>query len=1134
MKHFYCLGSALALLLALWLQPARAQAPHVEIGQGTILAGLPIHPYFGYSYSQSIFLQEELDTEGKRIHKLAFYYQGGSRWSDNVSVYLAHTTQETLSGYITEGLTLVYEGALAVMNQEGWVEIALTNPFEYNNTDNLLLAMKENTPGFRLNSAFYSTDSGANRSVLATKDGSPAYDVNNPPANFQVKSERPNIRLWFEDLPAGPAVSIQPPQLYFLYIRENEEKMLSVSVVNTGVEPLQITGLQSQGLPFSTQFSGTLQPGQSQLVDIRFVPDEVGDFAGHITLETNTSVDPVYLYVEGFARPEMAVIETFASATFPPEGWAVGEGSWTRRGFGGFEGPGNAYLNTGTQPGYLVTPKLNIQEDDQLIFYAYQTLNGELTVSHSYDMEEWTVLQHILLTGQYQRYSIDLDQVQGPGYIGFSGIPRLYVDYVVAPEIHLELPPNPVGNPVPQDELWNAFVTQWLAWSASNLAEGYRVYLGTDNPPTNLIDGQDVGNVRRFKTPVLQHNTTYYWQIVPYNHNGDAQDCPVWSFTTIAFDPVADFPFTEGFETEQGQVPPPGWINQDGHWTTTQYAHSGQFAARASFNHPVDAVMISPPLELPSDDQMELVFYWKNGNLFKEAHKVVGYDTLYVEITSDYGQNWSLGGIFSAPSPMTHYMPARVGLEALAGQVVHIRFRHSTNGNPNFAMPVAIDDIAIQSAAQQPILWLSHESWDAGSIANNTWITSETITLRNLGAGVLSLDQVSFSGEYFTTTLDPQEVALEFGQEYTFTLAFEPFADGSFPNALSIHSNGGNAQIVLSGESLFVPPFAFDGFEGGVVPPHGWMNHDEDGDEIFWLRAWNHAIPAHTGTFSAVSFSYVAGLGDLTPDNWLVTPKIHVGQNQEFFFWVACGSPNYPADHYKVLVSTTTNRLDQFTHILHEETLKAENAQWSERVFDLTPWAGQQIYIAFRHTESVGQDYVKLDDIGVRDALVVEAPYGDPAPGAVVAGTQVSLISDTPDAQIFYTLNGDDPHTGSTLFQDPISITMAITIKAVAHKNGTYSDVVALEYTIDDTSVHGPRLVQVQMYPNPASQKVYFEKANGEAIWVQIISLSGQVMLQRWVDQQVTSLDISSLSAGTYLVRLQDNQTVNFRKLVIR
>lgn len=955
------------LMLAMAMA-ASAQQHDIEIGQDAFEdKGLPIDPYHSFSYSQSIFLQEELNIEGQRITKIAYYYNGGRQWSDNITIYMAHTQLEELYGFEVEGLTLAYHGSLSVMNEPGWVEIPLMHPFEYNNSDNLLIAIKENTPGFRLNSNFYSSSTIDNKSILAFKDISPPYDVNNPPATGTVLSYRPNIRFWFDEIPDGPAIAVIPSQLYFQYIRENESKSLNVDIYNTGTDNLVIDGFEAPGLPFHSNFTGSIAPGQSQNVSISFNPEFMGDFAGYGGFTGNFDEELFQVMMEGYAVHQLSIIETFQETTFPPDEWYVDANSWTRRGFGGYIGGGNARLQHPGQPGRLVTPKINIQEGDQLVFFAAEFQDGELTVSYSPDMEDWIVLANPSLTRAFKRYIVDLDDAQGANYIAFSGVPQVYLDYVITPPVYQETPPQPAAQPLPADGFENAFVTQHLQWGQSVFADGYRVYLGTDNPPTNLVDGEDVGLLRQYKTPALEYSTTYYWQIVPYNDYGDAENCPVWSFETIMHDPVAAFPFEEGFEADNGMVPPAGWINQDGHWETTTNSNSGAFAAKARWNHPVDAVLITPPLQLPGDQNLDLVFYWQNGDIFNKADKIIGHDTLYVEVSDDYGQSWHPGLVLSAESVMHDFLPAMLPLASYAGDEIYIRFRHSTNSNNQFAKSVAIDDISVQPALEEPLVWLSNDSFYAGSIPENTWMTSEAFILRNLGADILTINDAYFTGDYFTTTLEVADVSLAFGEEYVFTLAFEPFEEGDFPGSFFIESNGGTVEVSLEGSSIHVPPFDFEGFESGVFPPLGWMVHDEDGDDINWMLAYAHAIPPHNGQHCVISFSYVDGIGDLTPDNWLVTPKIEVGHNQEFAFWVATQLQNYPYEHYKVYLSTTTNRLDQFDVLLWEETLQPENTTFSERVFDLSDYAGMDIYIAFHHTESVGQYLVKIDDIEIRD-----------------------------------------------------------------------------------------------------------------------------------------------------------------------
>lgn len=71
-----------------------------------------------------------------------------------------------------------------------------------------------------------------------------------------------------------------------------------------------------------------------------------------------------------------------------------------------------------------------------------------------------------------------------------------------------------------------------LKWALKPDATGYKFSLGTDNPPTNIENMLDVGNVDTYRFENPKYLTTYYWQVIPYNEGGDAQNCPVWTFTT--------------------------------------------------------------------------------------------------------------------------------------------------------------------------------------------------------------------------------------------------------------------------------------------------------------------------------------------------------------------------------------------------------------------------------------------------------------------------------------------------------------------------------------------------------------------------------------------------------------------------
>ena len=84
-------------------------------------------------------------------------------------------------------------------------------------------------------------------------------------------------------------------------------------------------------------------------------------------------------------------------------------------------------------------------------------------------------------------------------------------------------------------------------------------------------------------------------------------------------------------------------------------------------------------------------------------------------------------------------------------------------------------------------------------------------------------------------------------------------------------------------------------------------------------------------------------------------------------------------------------------------------------------------------------------------------PTASQAAGAVASGTAVTLETTTTGAEIWYTTNGTTPQkggTGNTKYTNPITITAAVTIKAIAFKDGMNdSEELAVSYTITDPNL---------------------------------------------------------------------------------
>ena len=98
---------------------------------------------------------------------------------------------------------------------------------------------------------------------------------------------------------------------------------------------------------------------------------------------------------------------------------------------------------------------------------------------------------------------------------------------------------------------------------------------------------------------------------------------------------------------------------------------------------------------------------------------------------------------------------------------------------------------------------------------------------------------------------------------------------------------------------------------------------------------------------------------------------------------------------------------------------------------------------------------------GLTDSEVASATYtiADPcatptfsvAAGEVTKGTTVTISSETDDATIYYTKDGSTPTTSSSVYSSAITINAAMTIKAIAVKDGyANSEVASVLYTIKD------------------------------------------------------------------------------------
>lgn len=183
-----------------------------------------------------------------------------------------------------------------------------------------------------------------------------------------------------------------------------------------------------------------------------------------------------------------------------------------------------------------------------------------------------------------------------------------------------------------------------------------------------------------------------------------------------------------------------------------------------------------------------------------------------------------------------------------------------------------------------------------------------------------------------------------------------------------------------------------EGFEGQVFPPKGWSQIDKDGDGHCWQIATKGQATLN-GNQTAIS--YTVNPENVSPygaqDNWLVTPQIDVTNNTFKLAFKCCAQDEDTPEKLQVLVSTTGTAPEDFTDVIYDETLENgyDGVELQSVSRSLANYAGQKIYIAFRHT---GQNTYA---VGVDDVIITNEKGPKAVSGLTVKAGSEGRLSAT-------------------------------------------------------------------------------------------------------------------------------------------
>ena len=209
---------------------------------------------------------------------------------------------------------------------------------------------------------------------------------------------------------------------------------------------------------------------------------------------------------------------------------------------------------------------------------------------------------------------------------------------------------------------------------------------------------------------------------------------------------------------------------------------------------------------------------------------------------------------------------------------------------------------------------------------------------------------------------------------------------GLFAQAQQPYRNPGNGPAVtqVSKTSNWRNPgatFFEEGFESGNFTANGWTLTDADGDGFQW--GVSNVYQPHTGSYCAGSSSWTSSAGALNPDNWMATPPIDLGSAAGTVlldWWVRAQDQVWPSEFYGVYVSTSGTAPADFTgadgaKLFEEKVVKgtdAANQLYVKRTVDLSAYAGEIIYLAFRHFNCTDWFVLDIDDIIVYESSTVD------------------------------------------------------------------------------------------------------------------------------------------------------------------
>ncbi len=541
-----------------------------EVGNGTgSKYQIPVNNYYNYSYTQQIFEANEMNGPSD-IRSVAFFYNysTASTSKNNVNIYLGHTSKSAFSAssdYETaDSLHLVYSGALNCQN--GWNTFAFDSVFHYNGTDNLILAVDDNSGNYNGSSYTFRTHTtSSTKTIYYYSDSSNPTPSNPSVASASVVSDRNDVKFGGE---CDPMVACVKPNAL---ITEYDYESITLTWVPAASESsweieYQLDGddtWESEGVVTSYPYTiSGLQSNSPYHIRIRSICDasDASDWK-NLDCSTECAVLETLPIVEDFENVTGDFMDcwkrltNYSSASpYITEGYNhTPNGEKALR----FYCPGSSYY------AYAVTPRFdeNIFMNNLLIqFYAYKQNDGymmEVGVMTNPDDPSTFITLGTFSPENQNRW--ELEEVTTVNYMGNGHyvafrIPAWYSNDMYVDDIRIDVIPNcqhvadlhvnPATistetvdiewTPVGTEDAWDYVVSDTM--------------VNPDDESFNTVSSSFV------TIDGLAANTEYY-VYVRANCGGEVSEWMYTNFKTSCYALTsADLPYIENFDSYTGST----------------------------------------------------------------------------------------------------------------------------------------------------------------------------------------------------------------------------------------------------------------------------------------------------------------------------------------------------------------------------------------------------------------------------------------------------------------------------------------------------------------------------------------------------------------------------------------------------